>query len=236
MNDRQRNQVQQLLRVQAFCAEHAPKFTNNPTKPGDAKFNAATAGLTTLVPTITAQQATQASGSFGQSTMDQAVEREELFTLMRTTVRTMSAISADANDPGMMDRFRMTRGNNDLEAAAQADAFAAAITELNLAAEFTAHGYEGDIVADLIAEAQDVRDAEGQQGDALSAQAGATASLPGLLTQGRLIVKCIDAVIKNRFRNDPEMLGAWKTASHVTATSGGGSPPPAPPAPPAPPP
>ncbi len=39
--------------------------------------------------------------------------------------------------------------------------------------------------------------------------------------QGRNLVKCLDTVIKNRFRNDAETLGAWKTASHITASGGG---------------
>ena len=114
-------------------------------------------------------------------------------------------------------------------------ASATAITELSLAADFTEHGYAGAIVTDLIAEAKDVRDAEGDQGSALSGQAGATAALPGLLKQGRNLVKCLDTVIKNRFRNDAEILGAWKTASHITASGGGSEEPPAPTPPPSPP-
>lgn len=61
-----------------------------------------------------------------------------------------------------------------------------------------------------------------------SGQAGAAAALPGLLKQGRNLVKCLDTVIKNRFRNDAETLGAWKTASHLTASGGGSEEPPAP--------
>jgi hypothetical protein len=61
----------------------------------------------------------------------------------------------------------------------------AAITELNLAADFTEHGYEGDLVADLNAEVADVRDAEGDQGGTLQEQGGATASLPQPAEAGR---------------------------------------------------
>jgi hypothetical protein len=51
--------------------------------------------------------------------------------------------------------------------------------------------------------------------------------------QRRDLVKCLDVLIKNRFRNKAEVLGAWKMASHVTSTGGGGEeePPPTPPAP-----
>ncbi len=233
MNDRQRNQVNRLIRVKAFCTQQAPAFTNTPPKAGDAKFASARTALDVLLPQINAQQSTQASGSYGQASMDQAVERQELLSLLRTVNLTASAIAIDKADPGLMDRFRMPATNNDLVFAATGDAFATAITELSLAADFTEHGYEGDIVADLTAEAQDVRDAEESQGNALSGQAGATASLPGLLKKGRELVKCLDVLIKNRFRNNAAVLGAWKTASHVTSTGGGGEeePPPTPPTP-----
>jgi hypothetical protein len=228
MNDRQRNQVNRLIRVKAFCTLQAPAFTNTPTKAGDAKFTSARTALDVLLPQINAQQSTQASGSYGQASMDQAVERQELLSLLRTVNLTASAIAIDKAEPGLMDRFRMPATNNDLVLAATGDAFATAITELSLAADFTEHGYEGDIVADLTAEAQDVRDAEESQGNALSGQAGATASLPGLLKKGRELVKCLDVLIKNRFRNNATVLGAWKTASHVTSTGGGGEEEPAP--------
>lgn len=233
MNDRQRNQVQRLIRVKNFCSEHAPKFTNTPAKPGDVKFNGSKTALDALLPLITAQQATQASGGFGEASTNQAVEREELVELMRRVNRTAAAIAVDANQPGIMDRFRMPASNNDVLLAAAGKAFADAITELNLMAAFTEHGYEGDVVQDINDEAQDVTDAEGSQGGALSNQSGATASLPSLLKQGRDLVQCVGTILRNRFRNNPGLLGAWKTASHVVASPGGPPPPsPAPPAPP----
>lgn len=222
MNDRQRNQTGRLINVKKFCADHVAAFTNTPPKGGDAKFTAAQGQISTLLQQITAQQTTQASGSYGQATMNQAVERQELVELLRTVNRTAAAIALDRNEPGLMDRFRMPPLSSDALLVASGRAFATAITELNLAAEFTEHGYEQDIVADLTAEAADVEDAESSQGGALQDQGGATASLPSLLKQGGNAVKCLDAIIKNRFRNDPGTLGAWKIASHVVSTGGGG--------------
>ena len=236
MNDRQRNQVQRLLRVEGFCANHAASFTNTPPKNGDAKFAAARAGIIALRTQITGKQAVQAGGGFGQATAQQEVERQELTELLRSVNRTAGAIAEEKEEPGLMDRFRMPRGNNDAELAARGDAFADAIVELELADEFAANGYEGDLAADLRKEAKDVRDTESDQGGALSVQAGVTAVLPGLLRVARKHVTTLDAVLHNRFGNDAEVLGAWKTASHVTAPpSGGGetvppaTPPPAPP-------
>ena len=232
MNDRQRNQLNRLINVKQFCVDHTPDFTNTPIKPGDAKFGTAKTALTALIPQITAHQSTQASGSYGQASMNQAVERQELVDLMRAVNRTANAIAIDQNQPGIMDRFRMPPLSNDALLVATGQAFATAITELNLAAEFTEHGYEGDIVADLNAEALDVQEAESEQGGALQNRGGATASLPSLLKQGANLVRCLDAVVKNRFRNSPETLGAWKIASHVMSTGGSAVPvvPPTPPA------
>lgn len=232
MNDRQRNQLNCLIRVEAFCEARASAFTGNtPPKPGDDKFTTLYAGVTALIPQITGKQATQAGGGYGQATMDQAVEREELLDLLRSTNRTAAAIAIDKNDPGLIDRFRMPASHNDAQYAATGLAFADAIVELSLAADFTAHGYEGNIVADLRAESQDVLDAEGDQGGAAQTQGAATAALPSLLRKGRDQVKCLDAIVKNRYRNDPATLGAWKIASHVTKSGGGeeAGHPPAPP-------
>lgn len=235
MNDRQRNQLNRLINVRQFCVDRTPAFTNTPAKPGDAKFAAAKAALMAVIPQITAQQATQASGSYGQATMNQAVERQELVELLRTVNRMAAALVLDRNEPGLMDRFRMPPLTNDTLLVAAGRAFANAITELSLAEEFTEHGYEGDLVADLNAEADDLEEAEASQGSALQAQGGATASLPSLLKQGAHQVKCLDVLVKNRFRNDPATLGAWAIASHLMST-GGGSPEPTPEPPPAPPP
>jgi len=235
MNDRQRNQLNRLITVKKFCEDRAPAFTNTPPKGGDVKFASARAKVAALIPQVGAKQAQQASGSYGQTTMDQVVERQELVELLRTTNRTAAAIASDKNDPGLMDRFRMPAVTNDALLVATGEAFANAIMELSLAADFTEHGYEGDIVADLNAEAADLRDAEADQGGALQEQGGATASLPSLLKEGAKAVKTLDAIIKNRFRNDPATLGAWKIASHVITSGGGDEEPPTPP-PPSPPP
>ena len=54
---------------------------------------------------------------------------------------------------------------------------------------------------------------------------------PNLLKQGADAVKCLVVILKNRFRNAPATLGAWKIASHVLSTGGGNGtkPPPTPP-------
>jgi hypothetical protein len=217
MNNRQRAEVQRLIRVKGFCASEQGRFNNTPAKAGDAKFTELRASLVALRPQITRKQAVQAGGGFHQATAEQAVERLGLLELLRSVNRTVAAIAETRGEPGLMDRFRLPHGNNDTELATTGDAFATAITELNLAPAITDLGYEGDIVADLTVEAEEFRISEEEQGNALGDRVGATGSLPGLLKKGRTLVKSLDALIKNRFPKDAALLAKWTTAKHVTA-------------------
>lgn len=114
MNDRQKAEVQRLIRVQGFCVAEQARFTNTPAKPGDAKFTELRTSLATLIPQITGKQAVQAGGGFNQATAEQAVERQGLLELLRTVNRTVAAISETRAEPGLMDRFRLPHGNNDM--------------------------------------------------------------------------------------------------------------------------
>jgi hypothetical protein len=74
MNDRQRAEVQRLIRVQGFCVAEQARFTNTPAKPGDVKFTELRTSLAVLIPQITGKQAVQAGGGFNQATADQAAK------------------------------------------------------------------------------------------------------------------------------------------------------------------
>lgn len=237
MNDKQRNQVNRFIRVIKFADANAPKFTNTPAKPGDDKFNEI---RTTKFPPLRAEirkhQTTQQGGASHQETTNQERERQDIRDLMSTTNRTMRPIAKELNNPGLMDRFRIPPNGSDEQLKAAARAFAEAIAELNLAPHIAAHGYEGDLAADLLAEVEDLDNSEGDQSEAQGNEQGATKSLPGLLKKERDLVEALDVIIRNRFRNDPEMLAKWRVASHIVATlqgqdedeGGGGTPTPAP--------
>jgi len=59
---------------------------------------------------------------------------------------------------------------------------------------------------------------QGSQGNALSTRAGATQAIPVQLREGEGAVKIFDAIYHNLYKNDAELLGAWKTVSHVERT------------------
>lgn len=59
---------------------------------------------------------------------------------------------------------------------------------------------------------------DGSRGNALSTQAGATQAIPVHLREGKGAVKIFDAIYHNVYKDSAEMLGSWKTASHVERT------------------
>lgn len=224
MNDRQRAQVNRLLRVKAFCTNNAAAFTHTPPEPGDAKFATTRTALDALLPKITGKQAAQVGGGGGQATANQEKERDELIAVLRRVNGTASAIAGERKTPALMERFRMPP-LVDAELVASAEAFATAIEELNLAAAFTEHGWKVNPATRLRAEAEDIGATEQAQANASSVSAGATNALPGLLKEGKVLVTILDNLIKVAFEHDADMLGRWKTASHLQSTGGGGEAP-----------
>jgi hypothetical protein len=230
MNKRQKNEGQMLVRVQTFVTDKAPAFTNTPPKPGDAKYQATLPLLADAIAKLGGKAAIQAGGGYGEETQDQRVLRSEVEETLRSINRDAATIATEKGQPGLMDRFRMPYGSGDTELRAKLLGFADAIEELGLAADFVDLGQE-ETPASLRQMAADFEGSEGDQGGALGEQAGATAVIPAVLREGRGHVKVFHSLISNRFKDDPETLGAWKTVSRVQRDGGGsnGDAPPSPP-------
>jgi hypothetical protein len=119
-----------------------------------------------------------------------------------------------------MDRFRMPTGGSDEDLRTKLRAFADAIEDIGLAGEFEELGHEGP-VAELRQTAEDFRGSEGEQGDALANQVGATKSIPALIREGRAAVKTFNAMFSLFYKGNVGMLAAWKSASHLERDGSG---------------
>lgn len=119
-----------------------------------------------------------------------------------------------------MDRFRMPTGGSDEDLRTKLRAFADAIEELGLAAKFEELGHD-DPAAELRQTAEDFRGSEGEQGDALAEQVGATQSIPALIREGRAAVKTFNAMFSLFYKGNVGMLAAWKSASHLERDGSG---------------
>jgi hypothetical protein len=124
----------------------------------------------------------------------------------------------------------MPQGTSDEELRTKLIAFADAIGDLELVDAFDDLAQE-ETPSSLRLMAKNFKDTEGDQGNALAEQTGATKTIPVLLREGRAFVKILNSLFSNRYKGNVEILAGWKTASTVRKT---GTPdePSAPPAPP----
>jgi hypothetical protein len=139
---------------------------------------------------------------------------------LRDFNRSAASISEEKKDPSIMDGFRMPTGTGDEELRTKLRAFADAIDDLGLADEFESIGHT-DTAADLRQMAEDFRGSEGEQGDALAEQVGATQSIPVLIREGRAAVKTFNAIFSLFYKGNVEKLAAWKSASHLERDGSG---------------
>lgn len=115
--------------------------------------------------------------------------------------------------PGIEDKFHRPRSASDeaIKAVARtflqdAPAFEAQFIEYELRADFLA-----DLQADLTA----FETAESVQDSNLDKQVEGTKGFNEALKQGLQAVRKLDGIIRNKYHNQPEIIAAWKSASHI---------------------
>ncbi len=232
MTRKQQLEAQMFVRARAWAVSRSADFIHTPPRLVDSKYSGAMSKIGSVITSLGGTAAIQAGGDFGEETGSQRVLRSEVLDALRNVNRTMAAVAEDQETPEIMDRFRMPHGNNDGELAAKLRAFATAIDELSLADELAGHA-NTETAASLRAMADNFENSEGEQGDALSDRAGATAQIPVHLRSGRGVVKTLNAIFSNVYKGNMEVLTGWKTASRVQKSGGGGEAPAPAPTPPA---
>jgi hypothetical protein len=163
MNDRQVKVAQMGVKMQAFTETKTGVFTHNQATPVDTKFAQTKTKLDGAITALGGKQTIQEGGGFEEETTAKAVSRHDMEELVRDTNRTAAAIAEDQQKPEIMDRFRMPHGSGDTELKAKAPSMATAIGELNLAAEFAAHGMP-NAVTSLTSAADAFEDNRGRPG------------------------------------------------------------------------
>ena len=232
MTRKQQLEAQMFVRVRTWAQGRSADFTHNPSTPVDLKYSGAMSKLGSVVGSLGGTAAIQAGGDFDEESGAQRVLRSEVLDALRNENRTVSAVAEDQETPVIMDRFRMPHSDNDAVLVAKLRAFATAIDELSLADELVGHA-NAETVVSLRAMADGFETSEGEQGDALADRAGATAQIPVHLRSGKGVVKTLNAIFSNLYKENAEFLTGWKTASRIQKS---GSTPPPPPAPTPPPP
>jgi len=225
MNDNENRRHQMFVRVRDFGQAHASDFA--PTSLGRQHFTA----LGAVIGQLDAHAAAEASGrgEARQATETRAQARAALREDLEAINRTARAMAADV--PGINDKFRIPRAENDQLLLNAARAF---LTDAQpLEAQFIAHEMPSDFLADLQADIAAVETAISQQGSGVGSHVAAGAAIDDTISRGNDLVRKLDAIVRNKYANNPAALAEWTSASHTEraprrAAAAGGSPPPPP--------
>ena len=224
MKSKETKEAKRLVKMVAFAKARRPDFTHTPLTPVDVKHEETIGAMEGYVEDLGGEEAIQKSGEFGQRTEEQRADRGDVESMVRKINTTAASIATERGTPALMDRFRMPHDNADRLLALKLNGFADAIDEMGLVPDLAAHGLVlttaalRQMAVDLIASA-------GEQGNALSDQVDATASIPETLKLARGKKKALDAIYGNVYENNVGILAAWKSASHVERDGGSANPP-----------
>jgi len=171
------------------------------------------AAITQIVSDLDAHGAHQISGkSAAQSqTATKAALREDLREAIATLNRTARVMAFET--PGLDDKFRLPRTNNDqlLLNAARAFADDAQAHKEN----FVRHELPANFIERLKEQITAFEQALTQQSAAFGAKVAAKTAIDETIGRGMQIVRQLDVILRNKFNGDPVTLATWARASHV---------------------
>lgn len=207
MNALEMRRMEMLTRVRDFGAAHAALFPEDSL--GGQLFDV----LNVAVEDLTREGATQTSGvsSVQQATVSRAGAREALRESLQAITRTARAMALDT--PGLENKFRLPRSGSDQALLNTARAFAADAAQVKAA--FIRHELPTTFLEDLQMDIADLERAIGSQNTGRGAHVTATASIDAAVERGMNAVRKLDAIVRNKFRNDPATLAAWESARHI---------------------
>jgi hypothetical protein len=226
MNDRQYAQYESFVRILAFTAGHSADF--QATSPGGRAITDLTRITTALAPLTDSRIGGEPSGStLAKEELEDAL-REDLNDIARTA-RAIEAGSPP--QPGFATPYPLPRDGTQRSLIAHARQVLALLKgKAPLIAQFTAYELPADFVTDLEADLAAFDAATDSQADDRISGVEDTATARRLLVEGRAAVVQLNASVRNKYRRQPEILAAWRTASRVDRPDTTQPTPPSPPA------
>ena len=207
MNDLENRRHQMFIGVYGFGTVHSADFL--PNSMGGQLFTE----LGQIIVYLDEHALAPVSG-FGwaqQATASRAAARQALIDDLRAISRTAEAIATD--DPGIEEQFPMPPAGSDPDLLSAARSFVANATPLSI--QFINHELPADFLADLASDIADFESAISQHATSIGTQESAGVSIDEAIAEGLNIVKKLDAIVRNKYANDPATLAQWTSASHT---------------------
>jgi hypothetical protein len=222
MNHHESRRYEMLRRVRDFGLAHAADFPASAL--GGSLFAAIGATIAEIEQAASTQ--TSSAGSSRQGTESKDLARETLLDEMEAVTVTARAMALE--NPGLEKKFRIPRNASDQDVLTTARAFLADATPL--ADEFIRHEMPADFLDQLRDAIAELEQALSERNHQREGQVSSTAALGVVIARGMKQVKQLNAVVRNKYRNDAATLAGWTSASHVEQPRRKASAPDAPPA------
>lgn len=223
MDDKERSCNEMFQRVEDFGTARTADFP--PASLGHELFAIVSAAIADFDKHSAAQSSGASDARRSTNVKDDArtALREDLDQMSRTT----RAMAFEAK--GLDEKFRLPRYLNDQKLLETARAFAAdAVAYKDL---FIRYEMPADFLEDLAADIAAFEAASQSQNTGMENQVAASAAVDTAREQGMNAVRRLDAVVRNKYRNDPATLAAWERARHIERRKRAAKETPAPPTP-----
>lgn len=207
MNDNENRKSQMFVRAHGFGVAHKNDFA--PTSLGLGLFST----LDTIIAEIDGHAASESSahGDARQGTGTRSQARDELREDLEAIRRTARAMADEV--PGLADKFRIPRDGNDQNLLNAARATAA--DAVTYSAQFIAHELPADFLDTLKSHIANLEEAISRQGSGVGDHVAASAAIDDAIGRGTEVVRKLDAIVRNKYRNNPAVLAEWTSASHT---------------------
>ena len=210
MQGTQRRVYEMFARSRDFKQSRAASF---PAASRGGELFAELEEVLAVIEEHTEVQGSQASAAV-QGTANRKAARVALQKSLEAIYRTARAMSYDT--PGLDKLFRLPRGSNDQSLLITARGF---VSELEpLKAEFVRHELASTFHDDLRVRVASLEQSITRQNQSNSARVQAATAIKTAIARGIAIVRQLDAIVRNKFAEDPATLAAWESASRVERT------------------
>jgi hypothetical protein len=207
MEDTERNLFDMFVRVSDFSDGHTSDFPA--TSMGGQKF----AALAAVADELNTHGANQSGGKGAAQASTQAIQAARVDVRQKMMAIRETAIAMEDVSPGISANFRVPRTNGDQ--ALISAARAAVETATPLKSGFLQREMPATFLDDLAASVNKYENAVNEKNTNREKHVTATASIKDALKRGVKLVRELDPIVRNKYRNDPATLAAWDSATHV---------------------
>lgn len=210
MNTKEMRRYEMFTRVRDFGSVHTEAFPA--ASIGGKQFKA----LATVIADLDEHSVAQASGQSAakQSVTGKAQARDNLRDALTAINRNARVIELDS--PGFADKFRVPPRTSDQALINAARTIAA--DALPVTAAFTKNEMPDDFLAQLNNRIAELEDSMTSKNISRESQVAATAAIETALDKGNKAVLQLNAIVRNKFGDDPSMMAEWERATHVEPT------------------